>query len=129
MNSKKLAALVALSLSAGLAGCAAQTDAADDESQDEAITAPADESNAVANDEKTGEAADKCGFGGFGGFGWGGFGWGGFGWGGFGGCGGFGWGGFGWGGFGGCGGFGWGGFGGCGCGGFGGWGGGFGGCW
>ena len=119
MNSKKLAALVALAISAGLTGCAAQPDVADEatEGEDQAVAAPADESTAVASNEKTGEAAEKCGFGwggfgGCGGFGWGGFGWGGIG---FGGCG-FGWGGFAWGGFG------WGGFGGCGCGGFGG-------CW
>jgi hypothetical protein len=109
MNSNKLAAIVALALSAGLAGCMGQSEPGDDttEGQDEVAAAPADQANDV-NKEKTGEATQKCGFGG---------------WGGFGGCGGWG----GWGGFGGCGGCGgWGGWGG-GCGGWGGWGGGCGG--
>ncbi len=114
-SSNKLAAIVALALSAGLAGCMGQSEPTDDtEGQDEVAAAPADQATDV-NKEKTGEATQKCGFGG----GWGG-------WGGFGGCGGCGgWGG-GWGGFGGCGGWGggWGGWGG-GCGGWGGWGGGW----
>jgi len=102
-SSKKLAAIFALAISAGLAGtgCMAQPDATDDatEGQDELAGAPADQAT-DAKSEKTGEAAQKCGFGGWGG-GWGGWGGGWGGWGGYPGWGGWGWGypGWGWGGW------------------------------
>lgn len=110
-SSKKLAAMAALAICAGVAGtgCMAQGADADDTTDEQAQAAAP-----VA--EKTGTAHEACG---------GGFGWGGFGWGGCGLCGGgFGplWGGWGFPFFGGCGwGGGWGAFGGCGCGGCGGW--------
>jgi hypothetical protein len=71
-SSKKLAAIFALAVSAGFAGtgCMAQSDGADETEAQHEMTAPADQKT-DANNEKTGEAAQKC-FGGFGG--WGGFG-------------------------------------------------------
>jgi len=101
MNSKMLATLAALALTTSLAssGCVAHPGDTDEITDGQEEVANGADNQAT---EKTGEAEQACGFGGFG---WGGFGGCG-GWGGFGGCGG-------WGGFGGCGGFGWGGFGGC----------------
>jgi hypothetical protein len=114
MNSKKLAAIVALAVSAGLAGtgCMAQSDDEATDGQDQAAAPTAQVAD--AHSEKTGTASEKCGLGGFGGFG---------------GCGLFGAGIPFWGGWGGCGIFGGPFYGGCGFGG--GWGGcgGFGGCW
>ena len=111
-SSKKLAAVVALAISAGLAGtgCMAQGPDADQNTDGQDQAAVPTQQAADANSEKTGTATEKCGLFGAGiPF-----------WGGWGGCGIFGgpfWGG--------CGGFGLGGFG---CGGLGGFGG-FGGCW
>jgi hypothetical protein len=67
-SSKNLAAVVTLAVAAGLAGtgCMAQSEAADEtKGQDEMAAAPA-EQTAGADHEKTGEAAEKCGFGGCG---------------------------------------------------------------
>jgi len=91
-SSKSLAAIVTLAISAGLAGmaCMAQPSVETIPGDDEAQAAPADQAAEVGH-ENTGEATEKCGFGG--GFGWSGLG-----------CGGFGWSGFGWSGIG-CGGF------------------------
>ena len=113
-SSMKLAAIVAIALSAGLAGCAAQTEGSDEitDGQDQAAAAqPGEESQpGDATKEQTGEAKEKCGCSGFNGWGWGwpalgavGFPWSGL----FGGC----WGGWsgGWGGWSG----GWGGWSGC----------------
>ncbi len=83
MNSKSFAAIVALAVSAGLAGtgCMARSEDEATDGQDQ-VTAP--QQAADVHSEKTGTASEKCG--GFGGFGCGGscgipF------WGGWGGCG------------------------------------------
>jgi hypothetical protein len=105
-SSNNLAVVVTFAISAGLAGMGCMAQSADDAmpGDDEAQAAPVEQTAAVGQ-EKTGEATEKCGFGG--GFGLGGLGLG---------CGGFGLGGLGCGGFGlgglGCGGF-FPGFGGC----------------
>jgi hypothetical protein len=125
---KNIGTVVALSITAALAGTGCLAQSADDDVQTEpeiTVAAADTQDNVVAADERTGEAQQNQWWGGFGGFPWLGFG--GLGCGlGFGGCGlGFGGCGLGlgfpfWGGFGGCGlgfggcGLGFGGFGGCG---------------
>ncbi len=65
-QSMKLAAIFTLAISAGLAGCMAESADEATMGDDEAQPAPAPQATEVSH-EKTGEASQKCGLGGFGG--------------------------------------------------------------
>jgi hypothetical protein len=69
-SSKELAAIVALAVSAGLAGTGCMAQSADENEGQDEMAAPADQK--ADGNEKIGEATQKCGWGG--GFGFSGFG-------------------------------------------------------
>ena len=66
-SSKELAAIVALAVAAGLAGTGCMAQSGDENEGQDEMAAPADQK--ADGNEKIGEAAQKCGFGGFGGCG------------------------------------------------------------